>query len=243
MPVNSTDADFPWLDWATVRNAVNHAWDPLNNPHHLICGSTGSGKSYLAVNGILKPMCAMDRVLIVDTKGDDPIVSSIGKEVRELPRMTWYSGMQRRDKPEQNWYRLVTHDDTAQARQQVFRALSRCIKEGNWIVYLDEGVEVVDPHKPNLGLASIVSLGMRKGRSRRVPFIFSTQAPVYIPRWVVDQSSFTWIGRIRDEERQKRLIQIGGLARQDLPYIASLEKRQWLISADPLDMFARTMVA
>lgn len=237
-----TDNEFPWVDWDVVQKAVSKAWDPENNPHHLITGASGSGKSFLVINGILRPMCAMDRVLIIDTKGDDKLVSTVGKEVRELPRETWYRGIRRKERPEDNWYRLVTYEDTAKARIQVFQALSRIIKEGNWIVYLDEGVEVVAKGEPNLGLDSIVSLGMRKGRSRHVSFLFGTQAPVWVPRWVIDQSSFTWIGRIRDEERHKRLVQIGGMAKKDIPYVAALERRQWLLSADPIDLFYRSVV-
>lgn len=253
MPVSSDGGEFPWLDWATVRHAVDLNWDPLNNPHHLIAGATGSGKSHLIRFGILEPLCAMDRVLIVDTKGDDPLISKIGKEVRDLPRITWYQGMQHRDKPYQNWYRLLADDTTpvklANGRWTtrsgiiVDRTIRRCVKEGNWVIVLDEGVEVVANGPPNMGLADTVAYGVRKGRSRRVPFIFATQMIVGIPRTIVDQSSFVWIGRIRDEERHKRLVQIGGLARQDLPYVKALQRREWLIAADSLDLYARTMVA
>src|SRR6266516_1756529 len=112
VPVSSDGGEFPWLDWATVRRAVDLNWDPLNNPHHVIIGMNGASKSHLARFGILEPMCAMDRVLIVDTKADDPVISVIGREVRELPRTTWYQGMQHRNKPFQNWFRLVADDAT-----------------------------------------------------------------------------------------------------------------------------------
>jgi hypothetical protein len=236
---------FPWTEWGTVRDVVSKAWDPLNDPHHLLVGATGSGKSYLAVNGILKNMCPFDRVLIVDTKGDDPTVSGVGKAVRELPRNTWYSGLSRKKTPMQNWYRLVTYDgavQNAKAREQVGQTLLRCIREGNWVIFLDEAAEICDPGKPNLGLGTIVAHGLKKGRSKRVSFLNATQSPVWIPRWLVDQASFTWIGRIRDEERHKRLVQIGGLTKADLPFVASLEKRDWLLTADPLDLFMRTRV-
>lgn len=241
--ISAVDNTFPWEPWSTVERVVNMAWDPENNPHHVIVGMNGSGKSYLAVNGILKPMCSDDRVLIIDTKGDDPIVSEVGRPIRDLPQNTWYTGMSRRKKPMRNWFRLVTYDDTAKAKIQVYNALSRVLKEGRWVVYLDEGVEVVNPRFPNLGQEAIVSLLLRKGRSKHVPVIFASQAPVHVPRWVFDQASFTWIGRIRDLERQKRLIEIGGMAKQDLPYVSSLEKRQWLLAADPVDAFYRTQVA
>lgn len=240
--IDTTENAFPWTQWGAVSNAVDKAWDPLNNPHHLVVGGTGSGKSYLTINGILKPMCSANRVLIVDTKGDDPVTSSVGKPVRELPRNTWYKGLESKRKPMQDWFRLVAHDDNDKAREQVGSTLLRCIKEGNWVIYLDEAVEVCDPQRPNLGQAPVVSLGLKKGRSRRVPIISATQAPVWVPRWLIDQASFVWIGRIRDEDRHKRLIQVGGMRRQDLPYLTSLQKREWLLAADPLDIFYRTTV-
>lgn len=241
-PHNTTVDQFPWTSWPKVRDAVSKLWDPQNDPHHVIIGGTGSGKSYLAVNGILKPMCAYDRVLIVDTKGDDPIVSQMGKACRELPRNTWWRNMSHKQEAYKDWHRIVSYDDNAKAREQIGSALHHVINEGNWVIYLDEAVEVVDSRKPNLGLADIVSFGLRKGRSKNVSFINATQAPVWVPRWMIDQSSFVWIGRIRDEVRQKRLQEVGGLARQDLPYVRDLKKREWLLAADPVDMFHRTMV-
>lgn len=235
--------EYPWTSWSTVESAVNKAWDPENEPHHLVVGATGSGKSYLVANGILKPMCSKDRVLIIDTKGDDKTISQIGKPIHDLPRRTWYTGMQSRKKPMSEWYRLITDDDNDKARYQVAKALTHCIDEGNWVIYLDEAAEVCEPTKPvGLGLGGIVSHGMRKGRSRHVSFINATQAPVWVPRWLVDQSSFVWIGRIRDEERHKRLIQVGGMPKKDLPFLASLQKREWMLAADPIDLFYRTKV-
>lgn len=235
---------FPWARWPVVTRAVGKAWDPENNPHHLICGATGSGKSYLA-STILDEHCPLDRVLIVDTKGDDPIISQLGKAVQELPRKTWYTGLQHKRKPRQNWYRLIADEgaiNNAATRKRVGETILRCIREGDWVIYLDEAAEICDPGQPNLNLGTVVAHGMKKGRSKHVSFINSTQSPVWIPRWLVDQASFTWMGRIRDEERHKRLVQIGGLTKLEIPYVATLEKRQWLLSADPIDLFYRTKV-
>jgi hypothetical protein len=64
-----------------------------------------------------------------------------------------------------------------------------------------------------------------------------------VPRLFYDQAAFAWIGRIRDEDRQKRLLEIGGLSKRDLPIVSSLKKRQWLLAADDGDYFARTVVS
>ena len=232
--------------WPHVEREVNLNWDIINNTHHLIVGSTGSGKSHLGINGILKPMCAFDRVLIVDTKGDDPTTSVVGKPVRELPRNTWYKGMWRKEQPFDNWYRLVTYDghmQNSKAREQVGQTIIRCVKEGNWIIFLDEAGEICESGVPNLGLGKVVGWGLKKGRYHRVPFISATQAPVWIPRWLIDQSTFVWGGYIRDPRRQKLVADVLGMSdRESQKHVMNLSKREWILSADPLDLFYKTMV-
>lgn len=232
----------PWLDWEPVRSYVDKVWDPENCPHHSIIGLTGSGKSYLGINGILKGCCENDRVLIIDTKGDDKLVSTTGKPVREIPRNPWYAGMGRREEPRSLWYRLVVKDDPAEAKRQVFEALKRVYREGEWVVYLDEIYDITHSRLPNLGLEPWVTQLYKKGRSRHVSVVAGTQSPAWVPRVFYDQASFAWIGRIRDEARQKRLLEIGGLAKSDLSFVSTLEKRQWLLAADNGDYFARTTV-
>lgn len=234
----------PWTEWDGVRSYVDRAWDPENCPHHSIIGLTGSGKSYLAVNGILKPMCPHDRVLIIDSKQDDPLISGLGKPVRELPRQTWYAGMGRSKKePYRNWYRLVLSGTPDDKRLQVGKALSRVYKEGNWVIFIDELKHITGIRRPFLRLGAFVDEIYIMGRSRRISIVAGTQAPKDVTTSFYDQSSFAWIGRIRDEERQKRLLEIGGLSRKELPYIATLKRREWLLSADNGEYFARTKVA
>jgi hypothetical protein len=233
--------EIPWLGWGEVRSVVDRMWDPENCPHHSIIGLTGSGKSFLAINGILD-VCQNDRILIVDTKGDDPIVSSVGRPVREIPRNPWYARMGHRDEPRALWYRLAVHDDPSKAKAQVFDALKRVYREGEWVVYLDEIYDITHPRLPNLGLEPWVTQIYKKGRARHVSIVAGTQSPAWVPRVFYDQASFAWIGRIRDEQRQKRLLEIGGLAKRDLPYVSTLPKRHWLLAADNGDYFARTTV-
>lgn len=241
-PLVVPPADVRWWEWPAVSKYVNQAWDPENTPHHSIIGLTGSGKSYLAVNGILKPMCSMDRVILLDTKGDDPLVSGVGKAVRELPRETWYKKLTRRPEPMDSWWRIVVHEDRAKAQQQVYDVLTRVYREGNYVIFADELYDLTAPKAPALNLGPQVETIYRKGRSRRVSLIAATQAPRYVPTSFYDQASFAWIGRLRDEDKQKRLLEIGGLSKKELPHIATLQRRQWLLSADNGEFFAKTMV-
>lgn len=234
----------PWVDWSHVHAFVDKAWDPENIPHHSIIGLTGSGKSYLAINGLLRPMCKLDRVLILDTKQDDKLVSSIGHPVEELPQKTWISG-RRKDQPFDNWFRLVVKDpvrDRVAAQTQVRKALDTVYREGNWVVYIDELIDVAGRESPNLGLMPYVDAIYRKGRSKHISLVAGTQAPRFVPTSFYDQAGFAWIGRIRDKERQKRLLEIGGLSTAELPFIAQLQRRQWLLAADNGETFMRSTV-
>lgn len=243
-----TGGDAPWTPWADVRKLVDGAWDPENNPHHSIIGTTGAGKSYLAIEGILKPMCAMDRVLIVDTKRDDKLVSSVGKPCTEIPKgIGKWKIRTRKPEPFDHWHRLVVHDQFRtegrnKASHQVLNALERVYNEGEWILFCDESQDLGGLRKPNLGLSMHLDEIYRKGRSRHVSIVATTQAPRHVPTSFYDQASFAWIGRLSDEDKQKRLREIGGMPKDMLPAIMGLKKRQWLLSADGGDYFARTTV-
>ena len=238
-----TENSYPWVHWPAVAMWVHRAWDPENVPHHSIIGLTGCGKSYLAINGILRPMCAMDRVLLIDTKGDDPIVSKQGRAVRQIETPKFWKGMTRKPRPFDQWQRLVVSEDRVEARHQVRTALNRAYDEGNWVVYVDETWDITgkDP-EVGLNLGGPMAKIWRKGRGRHVSLVAATQTPVEVPRLFYDQASFAWIGRIRDEERQKRLLEIGGMSKRDLPVLATLARRQWLLAADNGEYFARTTV-
>lgn len=236
---------YPWRPWRDVRKYVNDTWDAENTPHHSIIGLTGSGKSFLICHGLLD-MSRGDRVLIIDTKnypkGEE--ISRIGKPVKEFPKRAWYVGVARKPKePMANWYRLKVSDDTTTARAQVGEALDSAYSEGDWIIVVDELWDLVSTNKGvGLGLAPLYQKIMRKGRSRHVTMIAGTQNPAWMPGEFYDQASFAWIGSIRDERRQKRLLEIGGMSKSDLPIIAGLEPRQWLLTAEQGRYFSRTKV-
>lgn len=240
-PVDAPTTDYPWVPWARVSAIVDKMWDPENMPHHSIVGLTRSGKSYLAVNGILD-LCKYDRVLIVDTKGDDPS-TTVGRVVTRLPRHTWYTPLGRRqDGPREKWYRIIAPKDRRVAHDVIGEALSNAYDEGEWVIYIDETWEVTGKGDEGLGLEGIMNVLWRKGGYRHVSVVAGTQTPVMVPRLFYDQASFAWIGAIRDEDRQKRLIEIGGMSKKDLSVVSTLKRRQWLLAADGGEFFGRTIV-
>lgn len=243
-PDRNNTGPIPVRPWPHVHRFVNRLWDPENTPHHSVIGLTGSGKSYLCINGLLRPMCAMDRVLIVDCKRNDKLVASAGHPCTRLPHQTYQT---RKREPYDNWHRLVVHDQfhpegRARAKQQVHDAMYRVYSEGEWVVYFDEVQDIGGIRQPNLGLGMHLDELYRKGRSRHISVIASTQAPRHVPTSFYDQADFAWIGRLSDEDKQKRLREIGGLPKEALPVIQNLEKRWWLLSAENGQHFMTTTV-
>lgn len=234
----------PTVAWPTVQHYVNHAWDPENAPHHALIGLTGSGKTYLGINGILGTMCKRDRVLLLDTKQDDKLLMTAGRPVEAIPANPWYVGINRskRQADRAFWYRLVVSDEYEKGRGQIFEALNRVYKEGDWVVFVDEMFDITSPRRPFFNLSPQIEQILRKGRSRRVSVVGATQSPAWVPRTFYDQASFAWIGRIRDKERQKRLVEIGGLTKEDLSVVSALKRREWLLAADNGEYFAKTTV-
>lgn len=235
----------PRLPWEQVSSRVDELWKPKDSPHHSIIGLTGSGKSYFVAHGLL-PLVPYDRVVIIDVKGDDPTLAGIGKPVKELPnrarrtfREMWSGDKER--KPGDQWYRLLVSDNWEKGRAQVRKTLERVYNEGNWIVVIDETRYLTDPRLPSLGLRSYVEQLWLRGRSREVCVIAMTQSPKWVPSSFYDQPSFVWIGRINDEDAQKRLTEIGGLNKKEhLPVVRGLKRREWLLIAEGGDELAIT---
>lgn len=220
----------PTRSWAEVQRRVGSLWVPDQAPHHSILGQNGAGKSHLIVFGLL-PLCLHNNVLLIDNKGDDPVLNKSGaRPVTQIP------GRLRRtldnDEARDGWYRLKVYDEREKARDQVGTALERVYKEGNWIVILDETRALSDPRSPGLGLQPLLDRMWLRGRSRQICVIASTQAPRWVPTSFYDQCQFVWSSRIRDERAHQRIMEIGSMTRQHIPVIASVRKRRWLYMDD-----------
>lgn len=239
----TTPLVIPRVSWDAIRAEIHRTWIPLESPHHSIIGQTGSGKSYFATRGIMS-LIQHDKVLIIDVKGDDPTLRGYGKAVKELPPK-WQIEMTRRKRnrqPRELWYRLLITPDFDSGRAQVKEALSRVWKEGKWFVVIDETRYLTDRRLPSLNLGAYVERLWTFGRSREISVIAMTQAPKWVPSSFYDQPSFVWIGRINDEDAQKRLREIGGLQKAHLPVIYSIKKREFLLIAEGGDTLAITGV-
>jgi hypothetical protein len=228
------DVRIPTRSWQSVLRRVDVLWQPQFAPHHSILGQNGSGKTHLVVHGLL-PLCLDDKVCIIDSKGDDPVLRASGAKPvhvlpRELKRIAFDDA-----KPRSAWYRLTVADDHDKAQDQVGRALEQIYKEGNWVVFIDETRAISDPRSPGLGLQPQLDRLWLRGRSRNISVIAATQAPRWVPSSFYDQCQFVWCSRIRDERAHQRIMEIGSMTRAHIPHIARVRKRRWLYMDDEED--------
>lgn len=228
--------------WEEVSSEIKRLWKPLDAPHHSIIGLSGSGKSFLTTRGIM-PLRADKRAVIIDVKGDDPTLRGIGRPVKRLPTgKPWYKRALKAEEPQDQWYRLIVDENPTNAKAQVRHALEQMYKQGKWLIVVDETRHITDSQPPFLGLRPHLEQIWLRGRSREVELIAMTQSPRWVPGSFYDQPSFVWIGRINDEDRQRRLREIGGLKRQHLPYISNLKKREFMVIADGGEYTAITRI-
>ncbi len=229
------DANIAHVPWDEIHGRVGNFWIPGDAPHHSIVAQTRGGKSFLIGQGILRHK-EYDRVLIVDVKGDDPTYAEIGKPVDKIPKLgirtfkDWLSEA----KPREHWYRLVVREDWNDARQQVGKALAQCYKEHDWTIVLDETRALTDARPPGLNLSPLVEQLWLRGGSKGINVVAATQGPRWVPRSFYEQAQFHWIGRIEDEDSQKRLREIGGMERYHLPVIKGLQRHHFIYT-DNLD--------
>ena len=225
--------------WRRVAEYVNETWRPDSAPHHAIIAQTRAGKSSLIRRGIL-PLVPHDRVLVLDSKGGkDQTWAGFGKTVKRFPSRLQLSTRDP-DTPRSQWFRLVIPWNRDEAREVVNDALETVARQGDWVVVVDETRHITDPSAPGLGLRGPFENLLLRGGSHGVMVVMGTQAPRWVPSSFYDQAAFAWIGRVRDEQAHKRLLEIGGMSRDLLPTVRNVPRYSWLLNADGGDFLALT---
>lgn len=238
-PSTDQGATIPVAPWSTVAAYLNETWLPDSAPHHAVIAQTRAGKTSLIRHGLL-PLLPHDRVLVVDGKGGtDPAWDGWGRPVKELPGALT---LRRHDngEPRTHWYRLVPPLERAKAREVVGDALTTILRQGRWVVVVDETRFVADAQEPNLGLRAPYEALLLRGGSAGVMVVSGTQAPRWVPSSFYDQASTAWFGRLRDEVAHKRLLEVGGMHRSLLGQVAAIPRYSWVLNADGGDYVVRT---
>lgn len=222
----------PTVPFPHIRQRLNGLWVVREASHHSVIAQTRAGKSHLMRWGILDT-CRFDRVLIIDTKGWDPTLLGLGKVVHRFPRRGMRSAKQlmHDGAAYENWFRLVTLDDFNLAKEQVEEALIEVMREGDWIVVIDELRNVVDPREPGLGLRGRWEAIRLRGGGKGVGLVDMSQEPKWLPSSFYTQSAFYWFSKIEDKASQKRIQEVAG-SDVLLPILRRIRRHWWVYTDD-----------
>jgi hypothetical protein len=211
------------------------AWlrEHLSPGEHIgVIVSTGGGKSFLVVRGLLQlPAVQHARVLMVDDKGDDRVTRTWGLAINEYP-LNLRAQLAGRERPphyrlvvpEWTWSSSGSHESgVAHARQVVGRALDAFYNQAQdpsdpgapddalaSVVVIDEAYALTAHRPPSLNLAPLVIRNWRKGRYKALTQIALSQEPLWMPSEFYSQPTHLYLGRIQDKRQQDRLREIGG---------------------------------
>ena len=147
----------------------------------LLCGQTGSGKTY-AARYLLKPL---DRVVVVDPKGDDSIATwGLAPWDREARRLL------RSGEPIRTRVLIPIGKEADEVFEEVFEFV---LGVGNCTIYCDELYGIVSPGaKPGPFLTALWT----RGRSLGIGAWASTQRPSWIPLFTRSEAQHYFIFRL-----------------------------------------------
>lgn len=218
----------PNVDWPIVAGRIRKGWGP-DAPGIVVLSQIRAGKSHLVVRGLLPLIDATERVLIVDFKGDDPVVNRApAQPVSRIPGRLWRGTRRGRNQ----WYRIVIDDDVARGQAQLDRALGTVWNEGHWVVYVDEGRPLAGRQAPDYNRPALMNRLVLRGGYKGIRTIIGTQTPSWVNRETFSQRGFAFAGHMHDEDVHKRVAQVLGNQRQTLPYLGSIRRRDWLYTDD-----------
>lgn len=155
--------------------------------HALIVGMSGSGKSVAAATLVchLSKAYPQAGVLIINHKKDETI-DSILPPTRKLPGKLKRGG-------KYNLHPLIQKDDA-----EIERLLEQVHKQGNWIVYIDEGYMISPRSYMLMALYT-------QGRSKKISVITLSQRPTWISRFAVTEASVIQVFNLNGKDDVKTL--------------------------------------
>lgn len=223
MPAIAPPPDITPRALALVQGRMQTAWKAGLAPWQIIVGENGSGKTGL-ITRVIYPLCAYDRVLAIDVKGDDEMMQGYGKPVGHVTPGFNGDG----EGPGRNWYRLVVDpvNDKARAKFEVDHALKLALTEGHMVLVCDETRAITD--NDELALRAPLEAAILRGRSRNLSGIMAAQATEYMVPSVRNQWAIAWLGPLKDDAVIKRALEISTLAKGYAPMIRDMPRRRWL---------------
>jgi hypothetical protein len=198
-------SEVPFVPWDQFIRQYPLRLYPLKEAQHItLIGRQGSGKTTLAVKGIL-PL--FKYVAVMATKAIDsslyPPLQAAGYRTTDNPALDYRKTPKALFKPA---LASPTREAIASQREAFRAVLAVIFNEGNWVVYADEIRYLAD----NLGLTTELETLWLQGRSLKVTMIAATQNPVGIPREAFDQANHLFIWRQTEKQRVDRISEMVG---------------------------------
>lgn len=199
----------PFVSYPAFRQAFNFE----QGQHVTLVGSTGSGKTTLALDLAL-PL--RKYVCVMATKNRDP--SLYPTLMREGYAMTDDPELSAAQNP-RVIFRPKLAAPTAEAKveqQEAFRELLITVfQEGGWCLYGDE----IRYLSQNLGLATELETLWLQGRSLGVSMVVATQRPVSIPVLAFESATHLFLFRTTDRQNIQRASEFAGADAEVVRYV------------------------
>ncbi len=212
----------PDIDFERVAGRVQRLWSPTErNPHHVVLGYTGSGKSHLIRFGLL-PVVPLARVVVVDIKpGGEPVWDGWGEDTDHLAPGF---GLNASGYPR---YRIRLLPGYA-GKEQVRRILDQLGAEGEAILVIDDARKVTDRQAPGLGLGNTVEHLLLECRVIGLTVILGAGSVAWLPPSAKDQPGFAWLGYVGHTEQRDEFAKVASLDREARAVLDQIAPRQWL---------------
>ena len=176
------------------------------NKHVLICGMTGTGKSYLAENYLRN----YDFVVKLDTKDETEERRREGRSpwegLKEGVDFTVCRDIEQLDEIETP--KIIFVPDFEEQTEELFeRFFQWCFRRENTMVWVDELMSVGTANRYPRTLGRI----MQQGRSKNVALWACTQRPSGIPSIVPSNCSYFFVFDLTLPQDRKKLVDVTGI--------------------------------
>lgn len=173
--------------------------------HVMVIGDTGSGKSYLMANGLLR---MREYVVVFLTKKDD--------RDTELWKRAGYRFIRKaKDIDDTRYSRFVLQPRYHEQAKEGWNLFEKVYRQGRWTIVVDEFLLA-----ERLGLKEQIERAHTQGRSDQITVVVGQQRPVGTSRFAISQSThvFSFVVEGRDA---------GTLAEAATPRFLPLVSESW----------------
>src|ERR1700761_357454 len=195
------------------RDFLDNYWDYHAGEHVTLIGRTGSGKTYLANQLLVKTATPELPAVVLVMKPRDTTADKLKRDGKYRRIFTWPPPPSIWNPGKKAGYLLWprhTFNPTVDNEQHaaVFsKAMMDCYKKGHYIVFGDELYSL----SAELGLDPELICLWTKGRSMGTSLWGATQKPTHVPLWAYNQATHLFLAYEQDRRARDRYAEIGGV--------------------------------